>query len=132
MQRLYYLTYSVVDWLPVFVSQAGCQIVTDSLTFCHRQKHLRINAFVVMPTHLHLIVFDADGDAERLVRSLADCRKYTGRQLSDYCAGMARSVFWKPCATRPPRTGSDALATEPPPGSDSGRAVLAAKACLPS
>jgi hypothetical protein len=42
---VYYLTYSVVEWLPVFVSEAVCKIITDSLTFCHRQKHLRINAF---------------------------------------------------------------------------------------
>jgi putative transposase len=56
------------------------------LTFCHRQKSLRINAYVIMPTHLHLIAFDADWDAERLARTLTDFRKYTGRQLSDYCA----------------------------------------------
>jgi REP element-mobilizing transposase RayT len=83
---VYYLTYSVVEWLPVFVSGPSCKIVTDSLAFCHREKHLRINAFVVMPTHMHLIVFDAELDTERLARSLADFRKYTGRQLSDYCS----------------------------------------------
>ena len=42
------LTYSVVEWLPVFVSQASCQIVTESLTFCHEAKHLRVNAYVIM------------------------------------------------------------------------------------
>ena len=82
---VYYLTYTVVEWLPVFVSETACKIVTDSLTFCHRAKHLRINAYVIMPTHLHLIVFDAEGDSERLVRTLHDFRKFTGRQLSDYC-----------------------------------------------
>jgi REP element-mobilizing transposase RayT len=82
---VYFLTYSVVDWLPLFVAEPTCKIVTDSLTFCHRQKHLRINAFVIMPTHLHLIAFDADFDSERLQRTLADFRRFTGRQLSDYC-----------------------------------------------
>jgi hypothetical protein len=57
---VYYLTYSIVEWLPVFVSQASCEIVVDSLTFCHREKALCINAYVMMPTHMHLIVFDAD------------------------------------------------------------------------
>ena len=90
---VYYLTYSVVEWLPVFVSEATCKIVTDSLTFCHREKHLRINAFVIMPTHLHLIVFDADLDTERLVRTLADFRKFTGRQLSDYCGNHGPNCF---------------------------------------
>src|SRR5262245_26687492 len=72
---VYYLTYSIVEWLPVFVAQASCQIVTESLGFCHRQKHLRINAFVIMPTHLHLIVFDADFDVKRLGQTLTDFRK---------------------------------------------------------
>ncbi|HVS36705.1 MAG TPA: hypothetical protein VMS17_14185 [Gemmataceae bacterium] len=80
-----YLTNSIVEWLPVFVSQASCQIVADSLTFCHDEKCLRINACVIMPTHMHVIVFDADLDSERLVRTLADFRKYTGRRLSDHC-----------------------------------------------
>ena len=63
---IYYVTYSVVEWLPVFVTEATFRIVTDSLTFCHKQKHLRINAFVIMPTHMHMIVFDADFDTKRL------------------------------------------------------------------
>ncbi len=82
---VYFLTYSVVEWLPVFIREATCQIVTESLTFCHREKHLRINAFVVMPTHLHLIVFDGDYDTERLKQTLTAFRKFTGRQLCDYC-----------------------------------------------
>jgi REP element-mobilizing transposase RayT len=90
---VYYLTYSVVAWLPVFVSEESCKIVTESLTFCHREKQLRINAYVIMPTHLHLIVFDGGFDTERLVRSLADFRKYTGRQLSDYCIRHGPKCF---------------------------------------
>jgi putative transposase len=48
---VYYVTYSIVEWLPVFVTQASCQSVTDRLTFCHRHKHRRVNAYVLMPTH---------------------------------------------------------------------------------
>jgi REP element-mobilizing transposase RayT len=95
---VYYLTYSVVDWLPVFVSEATCKIITESLTYCHRQKQLRVNAYVIMPTHLHLIVFDADLDTERLQRTLADLRKFTGRQLSDHSSQHGPKCF--PAALR--------------------------------
>lgn len=81
---LYCMTFSVVDWLPVFVSEAACRIVTESLNYCHKQKSLRINAFVVMPTHLHAIVFDSEYDAARLERTLTDFRKFTGRSLCDF------------------------------------------------
>jgi hypothetical protein len=59
------------------------------------QQRLRINAFVIMPTHAHLIVFDADFDVERLERTLTDFRKFTGRQLSDYCESHLPGCFSK-------------------------------------
>ena len=90
---VYYLTYSVVDWLPVFISEKTCGIVTESLSFCHREKHLRINAFIIMPTHLHLIVFDAGFDSQRLTQTLADFRKFTGRRLSDCCGTHLPASF---------------------------------------
>ena len=90
---VYFLTYSVVEWLPVFIRADTCQIITESLTFCHQKKHLRINAFVVMPTHLHLIVLDGDYNTERLKQTLADFRKYTGRQLCDYCEKQMPGCF---------------------------------------
>jgi len=90
---VYFLTYSIVEWLPIFVSSATCQIITDSLTFCHREKYLRINAYVIMPTHIHMIAFDADFDSERLTKTLADFRKFTGRKLSDYCINHGPSCF---------------------------------------
>ena len=90
---LYFVTYSVIDWLPVFVSEQACRIVTDSLNYCYEHKRLCTNAFVIMPTHLHAIMFDADFDSGRLVRTLADFRKYTGRRLSDFCADHMPACF---------------------------------------
>ena len=81
---LYFVTFSVVEWLPIFVDEASCSIVTNSLNYCHQHKWLRINAYVIMPTHLHAIVFDEDFDAERLNRTMADMRKFTGRRLTEY------------------------------------------------
>jgi REP element-mobilizing transposase RayT len=90
---LYYLTFSVIEWLPVFVSEEPCLIITESLNFCHREKGLRINAFVIMPTHLHMIVFNADFDVSQLRQTLIDTRKFTGRRLADYCEQKMPAVF---------------------------------------
>ena len=75
---LFYLTFTVIDWLPVFVNEKSCMIIAESLNFCHREKHLRINSFVIMPTHMHLIVFDAEFNTVRLQDTLVAMRKYTG------------------------------------------------------
>ena len=109
---LFYCTFSVVDWLPVFVSEQPCQIIADSLTFCHHHKQLGLDAFVIMPTHLHLIVFDREWNSVRLQQTLLDFRKFTGRQLAQFCgtsmpAGFAAAFaaaagadrdhrFWQP------------------------------------
>ena len=90
---LYFVTFTIVQWLPVFVGEAPCRIVTESLNFCHEHKHLRINAFVIMPTHLHLIIFDEAFDSQRLQQSLTDFRKFTGRRLADYCAEHLPACF---------------------------------------
>ena len=82
---LFYVTFSVADWLPIFVSEAACKIVTESLNYCHRHKGLRINAYVIMPTHLHAILFHADFQAKALEQAVTDFRKFTGRQLADFC-----------------------------------------------
>ena len=81
----YFMTFSVVEWLPVFVNRETCQIVVDSLNFCHRELSLRTNAYVIMPTHLHIIAFDAELDSKRLTKAVTALRKFTGRQLSEYC-----------------------------------------------
>ena len=90
---IYYLTFTVVEWLPVFIMEETCLIMTNSLNYCHQHKHLRINAFVIMPTHVHLIVFDADFDNERLKQTLRDMRQYTGRMLADVCEKRLPAAF---------------------------------------
>jgi len=90
---VYYVTFTVAEWLPVFVSEAACRILTDSLNFCHENKGLRTNAYVIMPTHMHAIFFHKDFDPRRLTRSLADFRKFTGRSLSDFCAQQMPRCF---------------------------------------
>ncbi len=97
---LFYVTFSVVEWLPIFVSEAACQIVTDSLNFCHRQKGLRINAYVIMPTHLHAILFHADFQAKALEQVVTDFRKFTGRRLADFCAENLPACFHSVLAER--------------------------------
>lgn len=90
---LYFLTYSVIEWLPVFVSEEPCRIITDSLNYCHQEKNLQISAFVVMPTHLHLIAYDGELDNTRLAQTLMDMRKFTGHRLVAYCQQHMPAAF---------------------------------------
>jgi REP element-mobilizing transposase RayT len=90
---LYYVTFTVVEWLPVFIDETPCKIITDSFNYSIKNKHLRVNAYVIMPTHLHAILFDVDFESQRLKHTLDDIRKFTGRQLIEYCAGHMPKMF---------------------------------------
>ena len=90
---VFFVTFSIVEWLPVFVSEAPCQIITDSLKFCRKSKGLRVNAWVVMPTHFHAILFHESFRAAELESVVTHFRKFTGRRLSDYCEKHAPSCF---------------------------------------
>ena len=81
---VYFVTFTIIDWLPVFIDPNPIQIIVDSLNFCIQGKSLRINAYVLMPNHLHLIVFDAKFDNLRLHQTLVDFRKFTGKRLADH------------------------------------------------
>jgi hypothetical protein len=58
------------------------KIVVDSLNYCHRHKGLRTNTYVIMPTHLHGILFHETWQAKALENVLTDFRKFTGRQIA--------------------------------------------------
>jgi len=90
---LYYVTFTVIEWLPVFVEECACRIVTESFNFCIKNKCLGVNAYVIMPTHLHAMLFDVEFDAERLKHTIDDMRKFTGRQLLDYSAQHLPKCF---------------------------------------
>jgi REP element-mobilizing transposase RayT len=90
---VFFVTFSVVEWLPVFVSEAASGIIADSCNYCHRHKGLRTNAYVIMPTHLHAIFFHESFTAAPLVAALTDFRKFTGRRLSDFCAKQMPTCF---------------------------------------
>jgi REP element-mobilizing transposase RayT len=90
---LYYVTFTVVERLPVFIDETACQIVTNSFNFCITNKDLRVNAYVIMPTHRHAITFDSEFNPERLKHTLDDMRKFTGRQLLDHAAHHLPKIF---------------------------------------
>lgn len=74
----YFLSASIVKWLPVFVTRATCDIVVDSLKFCRAEKGLRVHAYVVMPSHIHLIA-STEGDLSTVLR---DFKRFTARQIA--------------------------------------------------
>jgi putative transposase len=76
----YFVTWTVVDWLPLFAQPAYHRIVLDALNYLRTDKHTQLNAFVIMSTHLHAILWPDDGI--NLSDVTRDFKRFTSRKIS--------------------------------------------------
>jgi putative transposase len=53
--HLYFVTASVVEWKLLFSNPEYAKIVLDSLEWLQTQNRISLFAFVLMPSHLHMI-----------------------------------------------------------------------------
>ena len=78
-EGIYFLTITIVDWLPVFIGVAPCEIVLESLLFCRKQKGLRLYAYVLMENHLHLVA-----EAPDLTGCVQSFKRHIARSLINW------------------------------------------------
>ena len=52
---IYFLTFTVTDWVDVFTRKEYKVIITDSLNYCVENKGLEIFAWCLMSNHLHIV-----------------------------------------------------------------------------
>ena len=78
----YFCTFTVVDWLPLFIKPEFTRIIVESLVYCSENKDLKIHGYVIMPNHMHAIFSDKDNDNQRLHNTLIEFRSFTGHKLA--------------------------------------------------
>jgi REP element-mobilizing transposase RayT len=76
----YFVTWTVVDWLPLVAEPAYRQIALNSLSYLRTNKHTELNAFVIMSSHLHAILWPEDG--VNLSDVTRDFKRFTSREIS--------------------------------------------------
>ena len=75
-EGIYFLTSTIVQWIPLFTSRDAFDIVIDSLEFCRKEKGLRVYAYVIMENHLHLVA-----EAPELSKVIQSFKRHTARAL---------------------------------------------------
>jgi REP element-mobilizing transposase RayT len=76
---IYFITFTVVDWVDVFTRRIYKDILVDSLKFCQQHKGLDIYSWVIMTNHVHLIV--STSGKLSLSEILRDLKKFTSKAL---------------------------------------------------
>jgi len=79
---LYFLTLTIVEWIDLFTRPVYKDIIIDSLKFCQKEKGLIVFAYVIMPSHLHLIL-RAGGEIS-LSKILQSFKVHTARETLKY------------------------------------------------
>ena len=73
---IYFLTSTILEWLPVFTSESYFQIIINSLKFCLEKKQLKLHAYVIMDNHIHLIV-----SGNTLSETLKSFKMFTAKEI---------------------------------------------------
>src|SRR5687768_11915184 len=76
----YFVTWTVLNWLPLFAEAGYRQIVLDSLNYLRTDKRTQLNAFVVMSTHIHAVLWP--DDKINLSDVTRDFKRFTSRKIS--------------------------------------------------
>jgi REP element-mobilizing transposase RayT len=77
--QVYFVTFTVVNWIDIFVRDEYKQIVVDSIKYCQANKGLEVYAWCIMTSHVHLII-GTDG-TNKLQDIVRDLKAYTSRHI---------------------------------------------------
>ena len=75
----YFLTCTVVGWLPVFTRPETVQILFDSWRFLQDNNRMKVYGYVILENHLHLIASSGD-----LSKEVGDFKSFTARQILNF------------------------------------------------
>jgi len=75
----HFLTFTVVEWLPLFSNPAIVGIILDSLKFLQKERGFIIYAYVILENHIHLIA-----SAEDLGKTVKEFKSLTATQIIKY------------------------------------------------
>lgn len=78
-EQPYFLTCTVVNWLPIFGRQAIAQIVLDSFKFLQDQERLNLYAYVILENHLHCVA-----SSKNLSKEIGNFKSFTARKMIDF------------------------------------------------
>jgi len=84
----YFLTCTVVGWLPVFTRPEAVQILFDCWHFLRRNRNLELYGYVVLENHLHLIASAPD-----LANVMKSFKMFTARAILELLERHAAEVL---------------------------------------
>ena len=77
-EGLYFVSFATVYWIDVFIRNEYKNELIESWKYCQQNKGLNIHAWVIMTSHVHMIISSETGKPEDIMR---DMKSFTSNQL---------------------------------------------------
>ncbi len=77
--KAHFVTITTVGWVDVFTRLNHKTTLIDSLRYCKEKKGLEIYAYVLMPSHLHMLCRAKEGF--QLADIIRDFKKFTSKKI---------------------------------------------------
>ncbi|TCC89071.1 transposase [Pedobacter frigiditerrae] len=78
-EGIYFVSFATVGWIDVFTRRVYRDLFLESLTYCSKEKGLRLHAWVIMSNHVHLIISCMEG--QHLANIMRDLKKYSSYRI---------------------------------------------------
>ena len=68
--QFYFVTFTVTNWVDLFIRNEYKYIVLDSIKFCQINKDLEVYGWCMMTSHLHMIIGSKGNSLSNIMRDL--------------------------------------------------------------
>ena len=68
--KRYFISFSVVYWIDVFIRNEYKEILLDSWRYCIQHKELEIYDWCIMTSHVHMIIGSNGGSLADIIRDM--------------------------------------------------------------
>lgn len=76
--ELYFVSFSVVNWIDLFIRNEYKNILIDCWNHCVKHKGMDLYGYCIMTSHVHMIIGTQQNNMEDIMR---DMKRYTSIQL---------------------------------------------------
>ncbi|WP_419698377.1 REP-associated tyrosine transposase [Mucilaginibacter sp. NFX135] len=78
-EEVYFVTFTIVDWVDIFTRPAYKQLIIESLNYCQQHKGLEVYGYCLMTNHLHLLI--SAKHLATLPDIIRDFKKHTSKEI---------------------------------------------------
>ncbi len=77
-EGLYFVSFATVNWIDVFTRQVYFDVLSNSVSYCRKEKGMELYCYCFMPSHVHFIFRSSLAKPLELLR---DYKRHTSKKL---------------------------------------------------